>query len=333
MRASACCAGIFLGTRLSLADPPDLSADLSNLNIRHRTEHYALAGTAKQERLTDYGRCLEYIYKEYAKGFTELLTKPGEKPAQKTPDKSSADKSAKKAARPAAAETQPASAPADGDDITKDSKDHRFKVIIFATDAQYNAFGKKYIGPGSEHTRGMFVPSLQLLLIRDDPDSTEAYEVLFHEAFHQFIQRYVEFAPLWLNEGLATYYGTASPTANGLVFNRKRWEYFHYVQYAAGEKKLIPLDELMAEGADKFYGRARLPGLEVDRTDLSYAESYTLMAYLVADPNGREHLRKYIRGLAEAKSQAEALEVTRKTFPKKLLDDMVPGWMRAVNKQ
>ncbi len=53
-----------------------LPVDVNNLNIRHRTEHYALAGTAADVRLAEYGRCLEYIYREYADGFTELIAEP-----------------------------------------------------------------------------------------------------------------------------------------------------------------------------------------------------------------------------------------------------------------
>ena len=51
----------------------DLQSDLAKLNVRHRTEHYAIAGTASDARLAEYGRCLEYIYREYANGFSELL--------------------------------------------------------------------------------------------------------------------------------------------------------------------------------------------------------------------------------------------------------------------
>ena len=42
----------------------DLRGDLQNLNVRHRTGHYALAGTVSDARLAEYGKYLEYIYRE-----------------------------------------------------------------------------------------------------------------------------------------------------------------------------------------------------------------------------------------------------------------------------
>src|SRR5262245_54328641 len=56
------------------AQTGDLASDVTKLNIRQKTDHYALAGTASDARLKEYGRVLEYIYKEYAKGFSELLS-------------------------------------------------------------------------------------------------------------------------------------------------------------------------------------------------------------------------------------------------------------------
>ena len=59
------------------AQTGDLKTDLGGLNIRHRTEHYAIAGTVTDDRLVEYGRCLEYIYKEYATGFTGSVSRFG----------------------------------------------------------------------------------------------------------------------------------------------------------------------------------------------------------------------------------------------------------------
>ena len=55
----------------------------------------------------------------------------------------------------------------------------------------------------------MFVPNADLLLIHDQGSFTETCGIVFHEAFHQFMHRYIKDPPTWLNEGLATFYGCA----------------------------------------------------------------------------------------------------------------------------
>ena len=56
-----------------LAQRGDLSEKLKELNVRLETDHYVLAGTVTDSRLEMYGRALEYIHREYKKGFSEVL--------------------------------------------------------------------------------------------------------------------------------------------------------------------------------------------------------------------------------------------------------------------
>ena len=43
------------------AQKRDLESDLSNLNERHKTAHYVLAGTVSDAKLKDYGQALEFV--------------------------------------------------------------------------------------------------------------------------------------------------------------------------------------------------------------------------------------------------------------------------------
>jgi hypothetical protein len=304
------------------AQTGDLRTDLADLNIRHRTEHYAIAGTVTDDRLVEYGRCLEYIYQEYATGFSGLLEQSNNQTGTAGVGKQARRRSVRDR-RTVERSDRPESPP----------PEQLFKVVILATDAQYAEFGQAYFGERAEHTRGMFVPAAELLLIRDEPASRQTYEVLFHEAFHQFAHRHVLFIPVWLNEGLATYYGTARPTKSGLAFDQPRVWYFGVVKDARAVGKLIPLDELMLSDASTFYDREPIAGLSHDRTTLSYAQSYTLVAYMLNDRHGPDHLRKYIRALAGAGSRAAARQVTQRHFEDKLLDAMVPPWLDYVNRR
>ncbi len=318
--ACLACAGMLWATTSAWCQTRDLKEDLGRLTIRRQTDHYSLSGTVSDERLAQFGRCLEYIYREYADGFTELLADhPQTK--QAGPDVRAEDRHGKERPEDSATErSEPA------------PKDERFKVVIFATLAEYNEFGGAYFGEHVEHTTGLFVPARQLLIICDAGDKNKTYGVLFHEAFHQFVARYVPAMPTWLNEGLATYYGTARVTGKGLAFDRPASGYFRIVREGASVRQLIPLDELLHSSPAEFYSRKHVAGLSVPRRHLAYAEAYTLVVYLLSDSSGRKHLQRYIRELANAETDAQVRAVTARSFPPRLLETIVPEWLAKVNR-
>lgn len=282
------------------AQDRNLFQDLADLNVRLKTPHYGLAGSIDDVRLAEYGRCLEFVYGQYAEGFAELL-------------------------EPSAARRR--STLADAPD-----SDDRFRVVILATEAQYNEFAAAYFGNRVEHTRGLFVPSAGLLVVRDDPDSAETYEVLFHEAFHQFVQRHVPLAPPWVNEGLATHYGTARPTPQGLALGRRRSDLITVVRRAAEARRLVPFEEVLLADAVEFYNKEEVPGLPCERVALNYAEAYTLVAYMLSDPGGQAHLQAYLRELAQARGADEVASITRRHFTPELLERLVEPWLAFVNR-
>ena len=275
------------------AQTGDLFADLADLNVRKKTAHYALAGTVSEAKLQEFGRCLEYIYSEYATGFAELIRggavdEPNGRKS-KTPD--------------------------------------LFRVVILATRDQYQEFVRPYFGETAEFSSGLYVNAADLLVISAHGSMSDTYKTLFHESFHQFLHRYVPLAPIWIHEGLATHYGTAQATPRGLVFKQPDRSFYQLVTIAAEAKDLIPLGELMTQSARQFKsGRLRAGG-KIDHRTLSYAQSYTLCKYMLQDEAGRGHLRKYLRALALAESPTQANRVTDEYFPRKTLDAMVPGWL------
>lgn len=300
MRVAALWVVIIGASAFAQAPPRDLREDVEQLQIRHRTAHYALAGTVSAERFAEYGRCLEFIHAEYASGLLELL------------------------GREAAA--------GHGGEDPESEPDPHHRVVILASAREYDEFTAAYFQGHAEHTRGLYVPGVKLLIIRDDPDMTQTYEVLFHEAFHQFVDRHLPLTPVWINEGLATYYGTARATARGLVFDRPAAVYYQVVRDVAGVRELIPLDQLMRATPAVFYQRAPVPGTDYDRRALMYAQAYTLTAFMLHDRDGKAHLRGYLQALGKARSAADVGRITDERFGAELLAAMVPQWLAFVNR-
>jgi len=371
---------VFLAVPIRARQPAgNIFEDLPKLNVRLETEHYALAGTISDARMAEYGRCLEYIHREYADGFANLLKQhqDGQAPAPNADSNSSRNpsKSEKRRDRQSDRKRNGKSAPSAADASRSGESNHtgdsrkdgsnpapkeedlevphptegaaaalqlifpglfpesgKFRVIVFANADEYNAFGRQYFCGATEHSRGAYIPVLKLLLVRDEIESVETYEVLFHEAFHQFLDRYIPFAPIWINEGLATYYGTARPTENGLYFDRPKEIFFDVVADTMSARELIPLKQLMLYNRGQFYDNRRVPGTEFGRRILSYSQAYTLSAYILQDDAGRIHLQNYLRNLARVSSPAAANQVTRESFPDPLLDAMAPEWLAFVNR-
>ena len=289
---------------LLCAQSRDLHADLSKLNIRRETRHYAIAGTVSDRRMEKFATALEFIHRAYAEGFEGLLNpRSGE-----------------------------AFFGSEGTEKDAGKEPERFHVVVLATNEQYGEFGKAYFGTHAEHTRGLYVDSARLLLVSAAGTDEETYEVLFHEAFHQFLHRYVPAAPTWLHEGLATYYGTARPTKSGLVFDRHRWDYRSAVLEAANAGMLIALDQLVMLDGESFYRAEAVEGLGFSRRRLAYAQAYTLCRYLLSDKAARRHLRDYIRALAQAGSAADVKRITSESWSANLLRALSPQWLDSVRR-
>lgn len=298
----------------------DLIAKCETLAIHHETEHYLLAGSISQKRLEEFGQCLEYIYAEYTRGFDMLLNaerKPDQPPGPKGPARQS------DAGRPAGGAQPTATAPAAT----------RFHVAVLATKEEYVDFYRVGTTSKTEYSRGMFIPDQKLLLILDQEHSAETYEILFHEAFHQFIHRYVKNPPLWLNEGLATYFGTASPKPGGLVFDRPREAFWDICRRVVRKGSPIPLADVVQANRDTFYDHSssaiEMDGHPIVKSSIYYAEAYTLVHMLLADPDAKNRLHDYVRDLA-ADDGRHTREITAKHFGPETCARLMAPWQKWV---
>lgn len=313
----------------SLAQYGELSEKLKELNVRHETDHYVLAGTVTDNRLEMYGRALEYIHREYRKGFSEVL-----KAQDREDRRAGRSKGRGRSGRGQSRSSQRGDRDADEEPRTMNQEDEqgRFPVIIFNDRHQYEAFGQAFLG-GAEHSIGMFVPSCKLLLIQDQGNFEDTTEVLFHEAFHQFMHRYVKDPPMWLNEGLAVHYGYARPTSSGLTFRQPpaiRWQ---LTRKLIQKGQALPLWTVVNASRREFYNHqpVKVSRFEnVTMSSLYYAQAYTLAHTLLSDSTGRERLRDYLRDLA-ADDGTRTRQITREYFGPDVCEHMSSFWIKHVN--
>ena len=322
----------------------------NGVNVRLRTEHYAIGGTVSEARLREYGRLLEFIYVEYEKGFATLLNsgdvttagKSGGRAAQRSPGKNSksngtADKPVtrkKSNNRDQGADKKPTGPAAGKDKPESDdqSDDALFPVAIFSSTKEYQTQTRQYLGHNAEHTIGMFIPATRMLLIADQGNTRETQEVLFHEAFHQFLNEHLADAPVWLNEGLATHYGSAVPAGKGIAFTNVPTIRWKLAREAIEGKKAISISDVVNASYERFYDKTPIKIDDFDnvtRSTLYYAQAYTLVHMLLHDAEGKKRLQNYIRDLARDR-EGRTAEITERYFDEKTCTALGPHWIKHV---
>jgi len=147
-----------LPSPLCLAQPGALAEKLKELNVRSQTEHYVIAGSVPDTRLQMYAQALEYIYREYDRGFGEVL-RSGEEDGDQT-RASKKDKRGKgegrrrpRSDRRRSSRGQRGTAPQEPRTMDQEDEQGRFPVIIFGRRDEYVDFGLAYLG-GSGHSIG-----------------------------------------------------------------------------------------------------------------------------------------------------------------------------------
>lgn len=151
-------------------------------------------------------------------------------------------------------------------------------------------------------------------------------ETLRHEVTHQIVAEFVKNAPIWFNEGLASYIGAMELDPYGdpivLVSEKK----LKRMRWAFKQNKHAPLYDLMDMQWLEFYGRQGTKKLQWDRTTV-YAESWSLVFFLL-HATGEED-KEF------AEKVAERIDTGRwkQSAFKKTLEKMEPRWRAFIDRE
>ena len=182
------------------------------------------------------------------------------------------------------------------------ARDENGRVVVLAFRSQ-KGFGAvepaAYLQKNSLNLAGLFLsrPDKSFILLRLDTSGEHPYETVYHEYTHYMV-RHATSLPLWLNEGLAQFYGntdldqttarTGQPSANSLLFLR--------------QEKLIPLEALFAVGYDSPYYH------EESKGNIFYAESWALTHYLLIQDYAKhtDKMQEYGHRVSSGESAVQA---------------------------
>ena len=155
---------------------------------------------------------------------------------------------------------------------------------------------------GHVHPAGLYQQGedKHYVILRLDSSRGNPYHALYHEYTHALLHLNFTGLPLWLDEGLAEFYGNSQlgekESRIGTIDNTHL--------YILGQNKLLPIEVLLnVEQSSPDYN-------EHYRASLFYAESWALVHYLMLDPEARQRqlLKNFIAAWDKSGNQTEAAQ-------------------------
>ncbi|MCM3903212.1 MAG: tetratricopeptide repeat protein [Pyrinomonadaceae bacterium] len=154
-------------------------------------------------------------------------------------------------------------------------------VVVFKDDASFVPFKPLYQGRPA-NVAGYFVPGqdrnyIALSIERGERGGRDPLSTAFHEYVHQHLMNTVPGVPLWLNEGLAEFYGSLVQANGEAVLGVPLSNYIRHLR----SQQLLPLATLFSIGNDSPHYN------EQDKSGVFYAQSWALVHYLMMGDGGR----------------------------------------------
>ena len=110
---------------------------------------------------------------------------------------------------------------------------------------------------------------------------------LQHEAFHQYAySRWGHDLPMWVNEGLATFFAAAVHTERGFILGEAGPRRVHAVKTAIVEGNAFQFTRMLTMENKEWH-----EFLETDRGPLLYDQSWSMVQFLLKGDGGRYNRR------------------------------------------
>jgi Flp pilus assembly protein TadD len=155
---------------------------------------------------------------------------------------------------------------------------------------------------GHVHPAGLYQQGedKHYVILRLDSAGDNPYHALYHEYTHALLHLNFTELPLWLEEGLAEFYGNSrlgeKESRVGTI------DEGHL--YILGQNKLLPIETLLnVQQGSPYYN-------EANQASVFYAESWALVHYLLLDPEARQQqlMQKFVAAWNKGGTQSEAAQ-------------------------
>ncbi|HJU91850.1 MAG TPA: tetratricopeptide repeat protein [Pyrinomonadaceae bacterium] len=173
-------------------------------------------------------------------------------------------------------------------------------VILFRDEASFQTFKPLYQGRPA-NVAGYFQPGddVNYIAISLDLSDGNPFSTAFHEYVHAHVNENIPGAPLWLNEGLAEFYGSLQFSSGEAVLGTPLMHYIRYLR----QEGLLPLTTLFSISTSSEHYN------ESEKTGVFYGQSWALVHYLMLGGHGRQdQFKRFLSLIARGDSSAKAIE-------------------------
>ena len=174
-------------------------------------------------------------------------------------------------------------------------------VILFRDEPSFTPFKPLYQGRPA-NVSGFFQPGedVNYIAISLDPSERDPFSTAFHEYVHLHLKDNVPGTPLWLNEGLAEFYGSLQFSSGEAVLGAPL---NHYIQLLR-EQEMLPLSTLFSIGTNSPHYN------EQEKSGVFYGQSWALVHYLMFGGGGnrQDQFKRFLAAVSGGTAPAKALE-------------------------
>ena len=202
--------------------------------------------------------------------------------------------------------------------IPKSERGGRASVYLFGGEAGYHAYTQDILEGPAENTAGVFISSIQQLLVWNMPDRDQWKQTIRHEGFHQFLDRLAPTAPIWFHEGMAQYYETSRNVRGRWKEGDVRPDLISRLR----ETPMIPLKRFVALDSRGFMRNA----------GRNYAQAWAFVHFLQhgKDRKNKKLFDRFLDGLIEGAGAKDALAEALGDTTLESLDSKLAAYVRSL---
>lgn len=189
----------------------------------------------------------------------------------------------------------------------------KMPFYLFSNQKEYEAAGAL---PGSS---GVF-DGQRLLACASDAYNINTWHIIQHEMFHQYAVMRLngEDLPVWLNEGLAEYFGESIFTGDGLVCGLIPPYRLERLRKTIADRKALSVADLIAMSHEDW---------NKELTSANYDMAWALVQFLVQG-DSEKHQKAFVNYIREAGKGGDALAVFQKTIgPAGVVETRFRDWL------
>jgi tetratricopeptide (TPR) repeat protein len=174
-------------------------------------------------------------------------------------------------------------------------------VIVFKDDASFTNFKPLYQGQPA-NVAGYFQPGyvVNYIAVSLEPGGRNPLATAFHEYVHLHVQNNFRGIPLWLNEGLAEFYGSIVSESGAAVLGAPQLGYIRLLR----SQGVLPFATLFSVNQSSPHYN------EQDKSGVFYAQSWAMVHYLMMGDGGRrgQQFKRFLTLSSEGETFEKALQ-------------------------